>query len=85
MTTQEDISVNELYKLLKNYMKRDNEWKVRMETAVKPLTEERINRLLLERYGGYAWKGLIAVIGLLATIGVAIHYMPDILKAFRLR
>ena len=64
-------------------MKRDNEWKKRMEGLVKPLTEERMNRLLLERYGGYIWKGIVAVLGVLAALGIIISNWGSILKILR--
>ena len=68
------ITLDELNKNFINYMKRDNEWKRKIENQMKPLVEERLERQILQRFGMLTWKIIVAVVTLVGGILLILYY-----------
>lgn len=96
MTKREQIKVEELLRRMdslseqmkeaqtqmSSFAEEDKKWKEGIEQRLKPLVEERADRLVLQNAGKYFWKGVVALVVFVATLGAAVHYAPDIIKTF---
>ena len=85
MTQRENITLQQLAMQLDQYISEDKAWKDEVTQKLTPLVEERSDRIILQNAGKYVWKGLLAVIIFLGAVGTLIHYLPDILRVFKLK
>jgi len=78
MTQRENISLLELSDKIDAYIKSDIEWKAEIESQLKPLTDERLDHQIIEKYGIKAFKAAVALLGAAATILIVGKSVSDL-------
>lgn len=80
MTNKEKDCLENLTVKLENYIKADNLWKKDIEIKLKPLTEDRFNRIVVTKYSMLAFKVAAGIIALLISILVLFNLSVAQLK-----
>ena len=80
MTHHESITVSELSRKFDAYVKRDNEWKTNMEESIKPLTDDRFDRIVVSKYSKLAFKVAAGLIAFFISILVLFNLITGNIK-----
>jgi putative NIF3 family GTP cyclohydrolase 1 type 2 len=78
MTMQERITIEDLNSKFDAYIKSDIEWKAEIEAQLKPLTDNRLDHQIVEKYGIKAFKAAVAILGAAATILIVGKSVSDL-------
>lgn len=70
MTKLENITLQEYIKQDSIWKAEDRRWKEDIEAKLKPLTEDRLDRIIITTYGVRAFKILATIIGFLISLAV---------------
>lgn len=71
MTQREQISIQDLSDKIDIYIRDDVKWKAEIEDKLNPLVDSSKERAIIERYSKTGFKVIMAILGLIAAVGVA--------------
>lgn len=69
------MTVTELANDFKDYIKEDREWKDELMKQLKPILKERADQAAIKNWWKMAYHVVAVVIGLIVSIGLAVHYV----------
>lgn len=67
MTQQEKLTIEDLNRKFDAYIQADEEWKREIEAKMNPLVEDRLDRMIVQKYGVMAFKVAVAILGILIS------------------
>ena len=80
MTAQEKVTLEELVREFRVYKQEDIEWKTQMDNKVKPLVDDRLDHMIISKYGKMAFKASVSLLGAIATVLIIAKATGDFLK-----
>ena len=71
MTMNEKLTLEDFNQKFDAYIEQDEKWKKEIESKLQPLVDNNNERAIIEKYFKEGFKVIMAILGLIAAIGLA--------------
>ena len=75
MTAQEKLSLAKLSQQFADFIEEDKKWKEEVTSKLDPLVQEQVEKQILSKYSKTAWRVVVGIVALLASMGAAWKYL----------
>lgn len=80
MTKHEQTTIDSISRKLDAYIKADDIWKAGIEEQLKPLTDDRFDRIVVSKYSRLAFKVAAGVIAFFISVLVLVNMTMELLN-----